>query len=254
MSTSDSKDAPSEAAEGSHEPSSVPEPTESIWKTGLQPGQIRLFNMELDEGDGISGTLERFEHKSAPRYLAQSYVCGEGECDFKINVNGNAHYIQPSLSIALRQTKRALQNRESDEESAWLWIDAICIHQSNIAEREMHPTHELRRELFEITNAGPDHKLLKESLSWVAHSIWVRLTVYSSVYVFTTLRGLVGCSPKPVSAGDRICIVPGGDTLHVFSTAPTRYITCASVHGLMGNDLPDIVRELGLKWEEIAIH
>jgi hypothetical protein len=91
MSTSDSKDTPSEAAEGSHEIGNMSEPKDSIWKTGLQPGQIRLFSMELDEGDSISGTLGTFEHKSAPKYIAQSYVCGEGECDFRITVNGNAH-------------------------------------------------------------------------------------------------------------------------------------------------------------------
>jgi hypothetical protein len=92
--------------------------------------------MELDEGDSISGTLGTFEHKSAPEYIAQSYVCGEGECDFKITVNGGAHYIQPNLSIALRQTKRALRSLGSGEESNLLWIDAICIDQSNVAERE----------------------------------------------------------------------------------------------------------------------
>jgi hypothetical protein len=136
MSTSDSKDTPSEAAEGSHEIGNMSEPKDSIWKTGLQPGQIRLFSMELDEGDSISGTLGTFEHKSAPKYIAQSYVCGEGEYDFRITVNGNAHYIQPNLSIALRQTKRALRSLGSGEESNLLWIDAICIDQSSVAERE----------------------------------------------------------------------------------------------------------------------
>ena len=32
----------------------------------LQQGQIRLFNIELDDNDDIRGTLEVFEHKSAP--------------------------------------------------------------------------------------------------------------------------------------------------------------------------------------------
>jgi hypothetical protein len=143
MSASDSKDIPGEVAEGSHESSNDPEPTNSIWTTPLRPGQIRLFNIELDEGDSISGALEVFEHQSAPRYFAQSYVCGEGECDFKITVNGNAHYIKPNLSIALRQTKRAL--RDSGGESGynsqttctWLWIDAICIGQDNVTELGM---------------------------------------------------------------------------------------------------------------------
>jgi hypothetical protein len=119
----------------------------------------------------------------------------------------------------------------------------------------LHPIHELRQEIFEITNAGPDHKTLLESLHFIAPvSLWVVFKTSGSRYIFTTLGGRVGCSPKPVSPGDRICIVPGGDYLHVFSTAPSRYITCATVHGLNGDDLPDIVRELGREFEEIAIH
>ena len=112
MSTSEDPDTPGEVAEGSREPSNDSESTDSIWGTRLQQGQIRLFRIELDESDEIRGTLEVFEHKLAPTYIAQSYVCGEGECDFKITVNGTAHYIKPNLSIALRQTKRALQPKK----------------------------------------------------------------------------------------------------------------------------------------------
>jgi hypothetical protein len=143
MSAPDSKDASGEVAEGSHAFSNSPEPTDSIWTTPLQQGQIRLFNIELDDSDDIRGTLEIFEHESAPAYIAQSYVCGEGECDFKITVNGNAHYIKPNLSTPLRQTKRAIVGFKAKKGfqpttyTTLLWIDAICIHQSNIAELEM---------------------------------------------------------------------------------------------------------------------
>jgi hypothetical protein len=126
--------------------SNKPEPTDSIWTTPLQQGQIRLFNIELDDNDYIRGTLEIFEHKSAPQYIAQSYACGEGECDKVIAVNGYAHHIKPNLFTALCQTKRALQQRRSGRyylyesiwlKTTWLWIDAISIHQSNVAELEM---------------------------------------------------------------------------------------------------------------------
>jgi hypothetical protein len=138
MSTSDSKDVPGEVAEGFHASSNSPEPTESIWTTPLQQGQIRLFNIELDDSDDITGTLEIFDHKSAPEYVAQSYVCGEGECDFKITLNGIAHYIKPNLFVALLQTKRALRNPlPCLTRITMLWVDAICIDQNNVKELEM---------------------------------------------------------------------------------------------------------------------
>jgi hypothetical protein len=74
------------------------------------------------------------------------------------------------------------------------------------------------------------------------------------MYVFATTDVRLGYSPKPVSPGDRICIVPGSRRLHIFSPAPSRYITCAAVQGLMEDNLLDFVRESGREWEEIAIH
>ena len=118
---------------------------------------------------------------------------------------------------------------------------------------ELHPTHELYQEILEKLNAETDEPLI-ESLHLVARLIRSQFPLISSTYIFTTSGGRVGCSPKPVSARDRICLVPGGEYLHIFSTTPSRYVTCASVHGLMGDDLSDLVRERGREWEEIAIH
>jgi hypothetical protein len=119
------------------------EATNSLWDIQLQEGQIRLFNIQLDDGDQIKGFLEIFDHESAPEYIAQSYVCGESRCDTEINVNGNSHYIKANLSIALQQTKKLLRQRSAGKRlSAWtsitrLWIDAVCINQSNPKELEV---------------------------------------------------------------------------------------------------------------------
>jgi hypothetical protein len=133
-----------------------------------------------------------------------------------------------------------------------LTFNEVVLH----VRKGLHTTHELRRGILEITNTGPDHEALIESLMSVAHRFRARFVPLGrdSTYIFTTLGGRVGCSPRPVSAGERICIVPGGELLHILSALPSRYITCAAVHGLMGDDLPDFVRELGREWEEIAIH
>jgi hypothetical protein len=145
-STLDSNEPPVDASHGSHEPSNnyKSEPRHSIWGRQLRQGQIRLFKMELDWNDDIRGTLEVFEHKTAPEYFAQSYVCGEGGCHSKIVVNGSAHYIKANLYVALLQTKRALRkSRETSSSPSrtawlwWLWIDAICVDQENVTELAM---------------------------------------------------------------------------------------------------------------------
>jgi hypothetical protein len=113
------------------------------------------------------------------------------------------------------------------------------------------PDHELlRRTLVElcadpVTNESTEH-LMKST---------VDLNIgLGDTYVFATSGGRLGCSPKPVSPGDKICLVPGGRLFHVFSnTLPSRHIICAAVHGWMDNGLLDFVRDSGRSWEEIVI-
>jgi hypothetical protein len=104
---------------------------------------------------------------------------------------------------------------------------------------------------LETDNAHLDLESLERDLMHVTRCVQV---LFEGKYIFTTAGGRLGHSPKQVSPGDRICIAPGGMFLHVFSAAPSRYVTCASVHGLMEDNLSDFVQESGRGWEEIAIH
>ena len=79
------------------------------------------------------------------------------------------------------------------------------------------------------TEPNPGIKVLQVYLDMIAGLLRRNL---GGMYVFATTEGRLRCSPKPVSHGDRICIVPGSSILHVFSPAPSRYITCAAVQGL----------------------
>jgi hypothetical protein len=72
--------------------------------------------------------------------------------------------------------------------------------------------------------------------------------------VFTTANGRMRHSPRPVSSGDTICVVPGGGFLHAFSKVSKRYVTCAIVYGLMGDGLLDIAAESERDWQEIDDH
>jgi len=76
----------------------------------------------------------------------------------------------------------------------------------------------------------------------------------SNTFVFTTASGRFGYSPRLPSPGDRICVVPYGELLHVFSPGETSsYKGAASVHGLMeGNFLPLVKGSTG-RFEELLI-
>jgi hypothetical protein len=167
-----------DAEEGTH---SFPEsgdssaPARSTWGTRLQPGQIRLFNLRLDGGDGIRGSLEVFELESAPEYIAQSYVCGDGDFGKEIVVDGASHHIRPNLFIALNQTKKVLQQpNPSGRICQWLWVDAICIHQTDTKELEMQirfMEHIYRRAKSTFVSIGrlrKAHRLISRASKWLA--------------------------------------------------------------------------------------
>lgn len=64
------------------------------------------------------------------QYEALSYVWGTPEGQLRIQIDDAGLEIQPNLH-------RALMDLRSPEKSRLLWIDAICINQSNTSEREM---------------------------------------------------------------------------------------------------------------------
>jgi hypothetical protein len=76
----------------------------------------------------------------------------------------------------------------------------------------------------------------------------------SDTYIFKTASGRFGYSPRLPSPGDRICIVPCGQLLHMFSSGETtRYKGAASIHGLMEDNLLTLVKGLVGRFEEFPI-
>ena len=110
---------------------------------------------------------------------------------------------------------------------------------------------ELQQGILKTLDAAQDHDRLALSLNGTADALRGH---FGGTYIFATAHGRMGHSPKPVSLDDRVCIVPGGEMLHVFSPSSKRYVTCAAVHGLMEESVLDIVREPGREWRSIAIH
>lgn len=100
-------------------------------------------------------------------------------------------------------------------------------------------------------DAASSHEALARSLIHRADLLRGR---FGKTYIFTTQDGRMGHSPRSVAPGDRICLVPGGKCLHIFSIVTKRYVTCAAVHGLMDDSLLSIVHERNLEWHMIDIH
>ncbi|KAM5353402.1 hypothetical protein ACJ41O_000052 [Fusarium nematophilum] len=100
----------------------------------LQPEyrEIRLarFVAGPDEQQGsYSLELVTASLNESPTYRALSYVWGDPTPRFPISVNGEGLQVAENLHVALGQLSRAVAA------GAWLWIDAICIDQSNLDER-----------------------------------------------------------------------------------------------------------------------
>ena len=108
---------------------------------GLQDGQIRLFELDMNTTEYIVGRLRIVETSSAPPFYALSYVCGTDACSEEIVINNRVVLVRPNLFAALQGLRSYFQAEKVAQIA--IWIDAICINQSNEDEtskeiRKMH--------------------------------------------------------------------------------------------------------------------
>ncbi|KAK7192189.1 ankyrin repeat and sam domain containing protein 6 [Paraphaeosphaeria sporulosa] len=94
----------------------------------LNEAQIRLLCLERSDDSAIIASVERFNFDDTfPTYKAISYTWGE-------NVNGCILHIEGRILPVGTNLYRLLQILRN-EGHGWLWIDQICIDQSNTKER-----------------------------------------------------------------------------------------------------------------------
>lgn len=91
----------------------------------LSPGQFQ---------DAIHCSLSNFSLNECPPYEALSYVWGAGGPSRQIFVGGLPQQVTQNLEIALRYLRHSSQIRV-------LWVDAICINQKDIPERNTQVIH-----------------------------------------------------------------------------------------------------------------
>ncbi|PMD21171.1 HET-domain-containing protein, partial [Hyaloscypha hepaticicola] len=91
--------------------------------------QLRLLilNPCTNPKEAIRCTLVKISLDSPPKYEALSYTWGEPVDDFEIIVNSVTFAVRRNLWEALYHLRGG--------NSRALWIDAVCINQNNISER-----------------------------------------------------------------------------------------------------------------------
>ncbi|KAE9362606.1 HET-domain-containing protein [Stipitochalara longipes BDJ] len=92
--------------------------------------EIRLMTIEDWENGSshIACQLHHFELAHAPEYEALSYCWGDASITQEILVDGDPFLATTNLYAALKQIAERAKSK-------FLWIDAICINQSSIEEK-----------------------------------------------------------------------------------------------------------------------
>ncbi|ETS80257.1 hypothetical protein PFICI_07786 [Pestalotiopsis fici W106-1] len=102
--------------------------------------QVRLLKLlpSIDDADQIICTLEVADWASELHYAAISYVWGDPTIKRAILINGQQFNVTENLHSALWHIRKnnMLQPEGSGQpESLPLWVDAVCINQDSIEER-----------------------------------------------------------------------------------------------------------------------
>jgi hypothetical protein len=97
--------------------------------------EIRIAKLNAgDFSDDIHCTLFKVSLDDNPQYEALSYVWGDTGVTRQISLNGSPYQVTESLEIALRHLRLPSEDRI-------LWVDAICINQRDVPERNVQVRH-----------------------------------------------------------------------------------------------------------------
>ncbi|KXX82394.1 Heterokaryon incompatibility protein 6, OR allele [Madurella mycetomatis] len=109
------------------------QPLPPVARSGRTPPYTRILNLfpSSNPEEPFRGTLEIINLEATPPYEALSYTWGTDEPQDHIWLNGDLPLpIKPNLEAALRFLRPP-----AGRPSRRLWIDALCIDQSNLEER-----------------------------------------------------------------------------------------------------------------------
>ncbi|CAG9978008.1 unnamed protein product [Clonostachys byssicola] len=98
-------------------------------------GEIRLLTLHpaTDKEASIVCDLERVRLRDNPQFEAISYTWGAEHPSVQIILNDSTFYVRENAAAALRRLRRRKGSRR-------VWIDAICINQEEVPERDRQIT------------------------------------------------------------------------------------------------------------------
>jgi hypothetical protein len=99
----------------------------------LNADSIRLVQIHgsTSKTGPLSLRVTQYAKHKRPSYAAVSYTWGSTSSTKLVQINGKPFYVHTNLYNLLHHLRH-------HGESRWLWIDAICIDQANLAERNFH--------------------------------------------------------------------------------------------------------------------
>ncbi|KAF2205799.1 HET-domain-containing protein [Delitschia confertaspora ATCC 74209] len=108
---------------------------------GLTPRTIRLLSIRpLSTPDNLSAKLEVAELKDGLDFTTISYTWGDPKIYANISVNGHDIGIAKNLTILMHQLLAEEQQQKCENSvrspGRRFWIDAICMNQNNVNEKE----------------------------------------------------------------------------------------------------------------------
>jgi hypothetical protein len=105
-----------------------------------------------DEGEGNQNRMKSVDEEFDP-YICLSYVWGDLKGKATIRINGRIFRVGKNLSSFLHHARRTLS-------STYLWIDALCIDQSNTKERNQ-----------QVQQMGKVYTLAQTVLVWLGDDV-----------------------------------------------------------------------------------
>lgn len=113
----------------------------------LPLGTIRLLRINIDIHTSDLAILEVKELKNAPPYYALSHSWGTQAHDEPVRISGHSINITHDLAAGIRLIQSAsMSNLCLSPLLRYIWIDSICIDQSNNAERSLQVS--MMREVY----------------------------------------------------------------------------------------------------------
>ena len=113
--------------------------------TPLEEHNIRLFSavQPVDRRAPLNFILRNYHLLETPHYAALSYCWGSSAKTETIRINGQHVAVTQNLHSALSDLREAAKNGRDhvDPRVNHLWVDAVCIDQSNDKERDHQVKH-----------------------------------------------------------------------------------------------------------------